>query len=324
VKTGKEESAEKGWRVSAYAAYLALLDFIDNELHYMRTRGELVAHLIVWRKTHGWGKICDAIGANEFERRTGLDALTVRKGLDLMAEQGVVLTESTVQTTAAGNELNARRRYTWPLNARVQKLLETQETQSMRVGERITHPSVRNQPTPGLESNPLNQVPVNKVSDQSTKTTDYQPTNRKRRDSSAGSDADATEPKRTFTEQQRAWMADALARYGDPSQMRSVMGEEPPAAIVEQCLQAADGLALQDIGNLLVHRCQHGCKPRMQKGPRGWAWFPAVIRNAAKEYREVEQASAKPARLSDYPVSIDPAILRGAEAFGFTGDEEGR
>jgi hypothetical protein len=196
------------------------------------------------------------------------------------------------------------------------------ETGAVRKGGRPL-PKTR-VPENGSTTPPENGTPVNgrqRESDslrgsQEESQSDYQRTNRKYRDSHADGSARPSEPKKTITEQERAWMADALARYGDPTQMRRVMGEEPPAAIVQKCLEAADGVPREDIWNLLRHRSLHGFKPGTAKGPKKWAWFVAVIDRAVKEWREQELASKKPVgNWTDYAASVDPDLERGMEAF---------
>jgi hypothetical protein len=154
--------------VNVYAAYLAMIDFIDNELPYMRSKGELMAHLIVWRQTHGWGKLCDAIGRKEFEKRTSLGRDAVRVALDAMADQGVVLVESTVRHLDIGL-LCDRQRYTWAVNDRVQGLLKG-ESDSGGVGDIPAYPWAEKQPTPLAEKSPtrrLKSSPLNLVLNQS-------------------------------------------------------------------------------------------------------------------------------------------------------------
>jgi hypothetical protein len=193
----------------------------------MRTKGELMAHLVAWRQTHGWGKACDAIGRNEFERRTGLDRSTTRKGLDFMEEQGVVLVESTTQLIPGG-ELSLRRRYTWLLNERVQKVLSTpatEPTEAEGVGEKTTHPQgertthrgVNNSPTRGGENNPLNLVPINQVpvnpvngNQVKAKKADIQPTKCKNGISPAVSVSFATQPQNKEPAFRGDWTDDDL------------------------------------------------------------------------------------------------------------------
>jgi len=171
----------------------------------MRTKGEVMAHLVAWRQTHGWGKLCDAIGTSEFERRTGLDRVTVRKGLEGIAEQGVVLVESTTQFIPAG-KLSLRRRYTWPINERVEKKLNHPEVEpggglennlppasgtDGRVGEKVTHPVGEKVTHGGVKKQPTQSCTLQSGTVQSSKATkaDTPPTNCKKRNSPVVSDS---------------------------------------------------------------------------------------------------------------------------------------
>jgi hypothetical protein len=119
-----------------------------------------------------------------------------------MAEQGVVLVESTVRHLDTGL-LCDRQRYTWAVNDRVQGLLKG-ESDSGGVGDIPAYPLAGNQPTPLAEKQPtrrlktsqLNQVSINQVLDQSgnsqsSKATkaDKPPTNCKKRNSPVVSDS---------------------------------------------------------------------------------------------------------------------------------------
>jgi hypothetical protein len=165
-------------------------------------------------------------------------------------------------------------------------------------------------------------------------TSDYQRENRKNRDSHAGDDCAATdrpaedqspkpkplvsEGRRQFTNEERNWMADALNRYGRRRTMSQHMQEDVPPVIVQKCLEAVDGLPLADVGELLRHRCSHGCEPGTGKGPRGWGWFPTVIANAVRAWREQEAAAADPSlkkHLRDYEIKAEPNIEQGSSAF---------
>ena len=72
-------------------------------------------------------------------------------------------------------------------------------------------------------------------------------------------------------------MSVALNSYGQRCTMQRHMQESAPPQIVQMCLEAADGISLRDIGELLRHRCLHGCEPGTSKGPHSWGWFPTVI-----------------------------------------------
>jgi len=81
-------------------------------------------------------------------------------------------------------------------------------------------------------------------------------------------------------------MTQALGAYGQRVQMRRYMGEEPPEAIVQKCLEAAGGVTLQDVGHLVRGICLKGFEPGSERGPKSWGWFVTVIQNAVKKCRE--------------------------------------
>lgn len=159
------QESPRGNEVNVYEAYLSMLDFIDNELPYMRSDAEVRAHLVIWRQTHGWGKVSDPIGRKEFERRTGMGHEAVRTGIDGVEQHGVVLVESTIQTTAAGKLLAMRQRYTWPVNDRVQAVIERGKNAEVQDGDggvdrkpaypldrKPAHPWTGNRPTQSCTS----------------------------------------------------------------------------------------------------------------------------------------------------------------------------
>jgi hypothetical protein len=53
---------------------------------------------------------------------------------------------------------------------------------------------------------------------------------------------------------------------------------EPDEKLVRQCMQAGAGAPVEEIQWLLKHLWQNGQSPRDPSGPRGWGWFPSVIR----------------------------------------------
>ena len=185
--------------------------------------------------------------------------------------------------------------------------------------------------TPAENRTRRESVVLRESGKESQSTTDYQRTNRTNRDSHAGDGVvtDAAEeelrPKPSILErrvprtaEERNWLSDAIGSYGRRRVMRDLMGEEPPPGIIQKCLVAADGLSVKDIFEILRHRCLHGFEPGTSKGPRGWGWFPTVIENAVKAWREQEAAAQDPSRkqhLSEFPVNADPQMLRAISAF---------
>ena len=120
-------------------------------------------------------------------------------------------------------------------------------------------------------------------------------------------------------------MSGALNSYGQRRTMRQHMQESAPPEIVQKCLEAADGTPLHDIGDLLRHRCLRGCEPGTSKGPRGWGWFPTVIANAVRDWREQEAAAKDPSRKkhwSEYDVHADSEMERASSAFDTLADLE--
>ena len=170
--------------------------------------------------------------------------------------------------------------------------------------------------------------------------TDYQRTNRTNRDSHAGARGDAIDepsenqtprPKPSsseriqFTQEEREWMSGALDSYGQRRTMRQHMQESAPPEIVQKCLEAADGTPLQDIGAVLRHRCLHGCEPGTTKGPHSWGWFPTVIANAVRAWREQEAAANDPSlkkHWSEYNIEPDSGMERANSAFDTLDDVE--
>lgn len=166
-------------------------------------------------------------------------------------------------------------------------------------------------------------------------TSDYQRTNRKKRDSHAGRGGCATEisfenrisapagvPSRrssNFTDEERTWMSDAISSYGRRRTMREHMGENAPPLIVTKCLEAVGGTPLRDIGEILRHKCvNRGLEPGTSKGPLGWGWFPAVIAGEVRARRDQSAAAADPnrkTRLSDFSVVTESWMERATSAF---------
>jgi|CZKN01.1.fsa_nt_gi hypothetical protein len=113
-------------------------------------------------------------------------------------------------------------------------------------------------------------------------------------------------------------MSVALNSYGQRCTMQRHMQESAPPQIVQMCLEAADGISLRDIGELLRHRCLHGCEPGTSKGPHSWGWFPTVIANAIRSWREQEAATQDPLRKKhwrEYPVEAGSEMERAISAF---------
>jgi len=169
--------------------------------------------------------------------------------------------------------------------------------------------------------------------EESQSTSDYQPTNRKNRDSHAGQQdvtdgaekASTAKPRPTalerkllYTVEEREWLSNAIGVYGQRRTMRAQMGEDPPRVIVQQVLEAADGVPVQDIFAFLRHLCFQGCEPGTSKGPHSWGWFPKVIANAIESRREQEAAAADllhKEHASEYCAALEADMARAMSAF---------
>jgi len=108
---------------------------------------------------------------------------------------------------------------------------------------------------------------------------DYQPTNRKNRDSSPGRGVESRYP----------GLQEALSRYMDGE------GQEPMTAserTVVDVMEAASGATEGDVIACLKYlRIDRGLKPGTRNGPTYWAWFKPVV----AEYFVQKRAMANPA-----------------------------
>ena len=53
----------------------------------------------------------------------------------------------------------------------------------------------------------------------------------------------------------------------------------PDAQIVERCVKALNGHTVEELGALLRERFRAGYRVDQTRGPRSYAWFPALIQN---------------------------------------------
>lgn len=136
--------------VEPFTAYLAMIDFIDNEMPNLGSLAELRTALVIWRQTHGWGKLTDSIGITQFVKKTASDPKAISRALSgwrqggktgaPLAEQIGVVRRQTRET--AGDL--ARTQYTWPINRRVrEKLKQVPEKKAVNGGGGVQLP-----PTP--------------------------------------------------------------------------------------------------------------------------------------------------------------------------------
>jgi len=137
--------------VDTFAAYLAIIDFIDNDMPKLRSIAELRTALVIWRQTHGWHKLSDQIGITQLAKKTQTDPKAIGRALSGKrpgGKAGTPLAEKIgifrQQERDAAGDL-ARTPYTWPINDRVraqlEKATESRPTAS-GVGARCRHSQV--------------------------------------------------------------------------------------------------------------------------------------------------------------------------------------
>ena len=118
---GKSEAHSR--EVEIFTAWLTMLDFIDYDLPKIKTLGELRTRLVVWRKTHGWGKLSEEIGITEFMKLTGSDRGTVRRSVQqIPCRESCIKVESPKIDLESGAVLNLRKRFTFAVNDRVKAI----------------------------------------------------------------------------------------------------------------------------------------------------------------------------------------------------------
>ena len=116
-----QKPGKKHREVDTFTALLSIIDFIDNEMPGVKNLGTLKAALVIWRKTHGWGKIAEGIGTKQLQLLTGLARSTIQHNIDTL--RFLEVAEPTA-TTRKGNTRHLRRIFTWPINDRVRELLK--------------------------------------------------------------------------------------------------------------------------------------------------------------------------------------------------------
>jgi hypothetical protein len=175
---------ENNREVNIFTAHLAILDFIDNDMKNLSSMAELRAALVIWRKTHGWGKMTDAITSSQLVALTGSDRGGIRRARKTLTEKvGISIDQ---ELDDAGDL--ARTRYTWPINARVRATLEksAKAKEEGGVGNAPTG-GVRFAPTQSCNYQSCKEVPPvgfsSAVSVSVERQADTQPTNRKTSDS---------------------------------------------------------------------------------------------------------------------------------------------
>jgi len=142
----KGESRE----VDYFTAEVLMNDFIDNEMRRLKP-AELKLALVIWRKTIGWGKFSETIGAIELRKRAKLNKDTVKDTIKALCDKVGIKYEQ-----ARENGVLLRRRYTWPMNERVRAVIE-KAREGREVGGKLP-PTPRGQTTPdGGGQNPPTQ-----------------------------------------------------------------------------------------------------------------------------------------------------------------------
>lgn len=110
--------------IDTFTSQLVILDFIDNEMPHLRSVTDVKIALVLLRKTLGWGRQSEEIGATELALRAGVDKDVLKDRISLLcAKLGVERQEQTGETKS-GNTIRLRTRYHWPINERVRKLLD--------------------------------------------------------------------------------------------------------------------------------------------------------------------------------------------------------
>lgn len=127
---GNDNPNRSDREVDIFTALLAILDFVDNEMPKLGSIAELRTALVIWRQTHGWGKLTDSIGIAQLAKQTATDAKAIQRALSGKRPGGKINTPLAEkigiirqQDLDEAGDL-ARTRYTWPINERVRAKLE--------------------------------------------------------------------------------------------------------------------------------------------------------------------------------------------------------
>ena len=175
---GSPKSSDR--EVEVFTAHLAILDFIDNEMPKLGSVAELKAALVIWRQTHGWGKLTDSIGIAQLAKQTATDAKAIQRALsgkrpggrkDRPLAEKIGIVRHRQGLDAAGDL--ARTRYTWPVNERVRAKLEkasqNQSGSKRGGGVQVTPtPGVQVTPTGGGKITPTQSCTLNSIKESSS------------------------------------------------------------------------------------------------------------------------------------------------------------
>lgn len=301
------EFAEKKSReVDPFTALLSILDFIDHEMPGMKSLVALKSWLVLWRKTHGFGKVSEEIGATELARRTKVNRADIKKRL--RPHEPHELAGVKVEPQHEGRQ-QRRTVYSLPVNNRVQSQLANAKL--------TADAKKQNPPTPGGKSpppprggNPPTQSEVQSESCTSNQehihTSDYPPKNQNSDSpSSSGREPWSRPP---WNDADFATVERALQQYMDD--------DNPPDYIVRSCLEVGfeAGKTADQICELLKSLFRK-YPPGKRGGPRKWGWFPAVIKERfANENAWIEAAKAPIPHLSEIAIPRNPELERGIEA----------
>jgi hypothetical protein len=281
--------------VPSFTALLAIIDLIDNDLPRFRSATDIKAALIIWRKTHGWGLTAEEIGAAELAQRAGTDKDVMKKRLSAVCTAIGIRVEARSAPTRNGGTVHLRTRYHWPINQRVEEILRKAAGTLGSVrppgsGASDPHPGEPATPTQlHIESIDTEQLGVEEALPEENLEDERRPAAQPAAQSGPSDvHVDTSEPcpPSAGMSQEVEWMRDAMGAYGRRRTMREHTGEEPPPAVALNCLIAAEGIPLREVGEILRHKCfVLGLDPGSKYGPRGWGWFPAVIANELKKRR---------------------------------------
>jgi hypothetical protein len=253
--------------VDAFTALLSIVDFIDHDLSEIQSLTELKIALVIWRKTHGWGKTADAIGDRELCGRVGMN----RRNMQRLGKLG---SYATAERAMSGRN-RCRTVYHWPVNERVRGAVE-----KAREGGIIKTPppGVQGTPPPWRHKYATQSIPDQSVSESERSKSDFCPSIAKNSDEQAG----------------LALVRTAVAEFMEAKPA------EVPDHIPTEILREA-GAPVAEVLDFLAHKkLRYG--PGTRHAPREWGWFPTVVRAEFNRRREAAKARAESptAHWSDY------------------------
>jgi hypothetical protein len=245
--------------VDAFTALLSIVDFIDHDLSGIQSLPELKIALVIWRKTHGWGKTADAIGDRELAGRVGMHRRNLRRTTGKMGRFA-----SVEHSESRGTK--CRTVYRWPVNERVSEAVE-----KARGGGIKSTPGGGINMMPGgwHQGDATQSIPDQSVSESERSKSDFCQSIAKTSDEQAGL---------------------ALVR----SAIEDFMGERLPEAfayIPSEVMKVAAAPVAEVVEFLRLRkpRFGHGTK----NAPRKWGWFPKTIGGEFNRRREQAKARAE-------------------------------